>query len=198
MDEELQTRLPLTVDGLVVRRVDPNDFDDVLEYCSDPEVARYQIWPPYTPDQVAEFIDAQADMPVGGPGMSLLLVVELDGKVIGDCQLTVAGPDDPQAEIGFAFNPQFTGQGFASRAVAAVLGFAFVQLGMHRVTACTDVRNERSWRLMERVGMRREAHFIHDAFVKGEWVDDYVYAMPDHEWHERHPSLARAVAVELD
>jgi RimJ/RimL family protein N-acetyltransferase len=46
--------------------------------------------------------------------------------------------------------------------------------------------------------MRREAHFIHDAFVKGEWVDDYVYAMLDHEWHERHPTLARVVAVELD
>ncbi|MGQ0633036.1 MAG: GNAT family N-acetyltransferase [Planctomycetaceae bacterium] len=53
---------------------------------------------------------------------------------------------------------------------------------MHRIVAAVDVRNDRSWRLMERIGMRRAAHFIHDARAKDEWVDDYVYAILESEW----------------
>jgi len=63
-----------------------------------------------------------------------------------------------------------------------VLGYAFESLEMHRVRATTDVHNERSWRLLERVGMRREAHLPRNTFVKGEWIDDYLYVMVADEW----------------
>src|SRR5262249_27418806 len=115
--------------------------------------------------------------------------------VIGDCQLTVTSVEDRQAELGFAFNPRYTGRGLATRAVTAVLGFGFVQLGLHRIIASTDTRNERSWQLTERGGMRREAHFRHDNFVNGEWMDSFVYAMLDDEWRVRHPDLVAAVAI---
>lgn len=54
--------------------------------------------------------------------------------------------------------------------------FAFQTLDLHRIYAGTDTRNERCWRLLERVGMRREAHFRHEYCIGGEWIDSYVYA----------------------
>jgi RimJ/RimL family protein N-acetyltransferase len=197
MDDSLAIRLPLSIGELLIRRIGPDDFEDLREYWSNPESNRYN-WGPYTDDQVVATIEAQGEVEVGGPGAALILAVVLDGKVIGDCQLTVTSPDDCQGEIGFTFNPQFTGRGLATRAVAAVLGFGFVQLGLHRIEATTDARNERSSRLMERAGMRREGHFIHSSNSNGEWVDDYVYALLDHEWHDRHPDLATVVPVEGD
>jgi len=184
-DGQTKGRLPLNVGNMVIRRIGSADYQDLLEYLSDPNVARFQFSPPYSADQVAALVESQGAVRVGDPGVALVLVAELKRRVIGDCQLTIHSLDDRQAEIGFRFNPQFTGRGLATQAVSAVLGFAFGRLGMHRVVSCTDVRNERSWRLMERVGMRREAHFQHDSYTKDEWVDDYVYAMLDHEWQQR-------------
>jgi aminoglycoside 6'-N-acetyltransferase len=194
VNEAPETRLPLSIDGLVVRRVVPSDFDHLLAYWSDPAVALYQFRGPHTADQVRAMIDEQAEVRAGDPGVALVLVAVLDGVVIGDCQLTVTSGEDRQGEVGFAFNPRYTGRGLATRAVAAVLGFGFIQLGLHRIVAAMDDRNERSWRLAERVGMRREAHFRHDNLVGERWMDSFVYAMLDEEWRARHPDLVPSMA----
>ena len=189
MDEPPVTRLPVFVDDFVLRRIGPTDVHDLLEYWSDPQVVQYQFWGPLTCENIVALIDSQRSVMAGDPGVAFVLAVELDHKVIGDCQLTVTRVDDRQAEIGFAFHPRFLGRGIASRAVASAIGFGFVQLGLHRIVAATDVRNERSWRLMERLGMRREAHFIHETFAKGQWVDAFVYAILDEEWKQLHSEL---------
>jgi RimJ/RimL family protein N-acetyltransferase len=75
------------------------------------------------------------------------------------------------------FHPDHTGQGFATEAVRAVLGLAFDFYRMHRVVAQLDARNERSARLCERVGMRREGHLRQDWWSKGEWTDTLVYGL---------------------
>ena len=85
-----------------------------------------------------------------------------------------------------SFNRIYTGRGLATEAVVAVMGFAFNRLGIHRICAGVDTRNERSWKLMERVGMRREAHFVDANYEDGQWIDDYVYAMLDLEWNDRY------------
>jgi len=190
-----ETRLPLDLGDLLLRRVGPDDARDLLEYRSDPEVARYQYWEPYTPDRGADLLDRQAHVRAGDPGMPLLLGADLGGKVVGDCQLTVTSPEHGQGEIGFLFNPRFTGRGLATRAVAVTLGFGFVQLGLHRISSATFVENERAWRLMERVGMRREAHFVHDGLAKGRWVDVFGYANLADEWRQRHPDLMPVVSL---
>jgi RimJ/RimL family protein N-acetyltransferase len=58
---------------------------------------------------------------------------------------------------------------------------------MHRIYGRCDVRNHGSYKLMERMGMRREAHFIHNEIFKGEWGDEYIYAILEDEWRELHP-----------
>ncbi|MHC4225613.1 MAG: GNAT family N-acetyltransferase, partial [Planctomycetota bacterium] len=72
--------------------------------------------------------------------------------------------------------------GIATEAVTALLQFGFGAMGLHRISARTGLRNERSWRLMERVGMRREAHFRQSHRVSGEWDDEFVYAALACEW----------------
>ena len=74
-----------------------------------------------------------------------------------------------------------------------MLGFGFVQLELHRITAAAFTENERAWRLMERVGMRREAHFVYAGFVRGRWVDVFGYAMLADEWAARHADLTTVV-----
>lgn len=176
--------LPLALGELTLRRIGPEDARDLYEIYSRPEVARYDFWDPWEPDDVETHIRSQYEIRVGDPGVPLVLGVVLTDvkKLIGDCQITINSIDFRQAEIGFCFNPDYGGRGYATSAVNACLGFAFLELDMHRVIASVDVRNQRSWRLMERLGMRREAHFIHASLIKNEWVDDYLYALLDEEW----------------
>jgi RimJ/RimL family protein N-acetyltransferase len=176
--------LPIDLGDLTLRRLRHTDYADLLAYYSDPDVARYQQWGPMTADELAAIFEGQGSVLPGDPGVPLILAVELkaEQRVIGDCSLTVTDPMSRQAEIGFCFHPHQRGRGYSTRAVRAALEFAFGSLDVRRVVAATDVRNERSWRLLERIGMRREGHFRQCAFVKGEWIDDYLYAMLADEW----------------
>jgi RimJ/RimL family protein N-acetyltransferase len=195
IDDDFDGRLPLQVDELLIRRIAPEDLHDLYAYWGDPTLAEFQLREPFTLEQVRYALISQAKLRLGHPGPALILAVERERRVIGACQLTITDPVHLQAELGYSFHPSFHGRGFATRAVSAVLGFGFLQLGLHRIEASMDVRNERSWRLCERVGMRREAHFLHNVRHRDEWVDDFVYAMIDTEWRARYPYLEAAVGL---
>jgi RimJ/RimL family protein N-acetyltransferase len=136
-----------------------------------------------------------------------VLVVEHAGRIVGDLMLRV---DDAwgqtevardavatQAELGWAFDPAVHGQGLAREACTALLGVCFDSLGLRRVTAGCFADNEPSWRLMERLGMRREAHLVADALHRsGRWLDSYTYALLRDEWQARRDETGRpAVGV---
>jgi RimJ/RimL family protein N-acetyltransferase len=90
---------------------------------------------------------------------------------------------DAQAELGWALDPGHTGRGYATEAVRELLRHCFEDLGVHRVVANCFVANETSWRLMERVGMRREQHAVSESLHRsGRWLDTVGYAMLDAEW----------------
>jgi RimJ/RimL family protein N-acetyltransferase len=187
-------RLPLLQGDLAVRRLHAGDGTDILAYRSDPAVARQQYWEPYTAEGVALLLAGQAHVRPGMYGVPLILAAEFEGKVVGDFPLTINVPEHLQGEVGFAFHQGYTGRGLATRTLAIVLGFGFIQLGLHRITAATFAENERAWRLMERVGMRREAHFVHDGFVRGRWMDVLGYGMLADEWQARHAGLVAVVS----
>jgi RimJ/RimL family protein N-acetyltransferase len=121
------------------------------------------------------------------------LVIELDGVVIGDLMLKIedawaqAEVKDQargvQAELGWCLNPDFEGRGYATEAVALLIRICFEDLGLRRVTAGCFADNERSWRLMERVHMRREEHTVRESLHRsGEWLDGLGYALLADEW----------------
>jgi RimJ/RimL family protein N-acetyltransferase len=124
------------------------------------------------------------------------LVVELHGVVIGDLMLSVEDgwaqaevaeqARDVQAEIGWCFDAHHQGHGYATEAVEELLRICFEDLGLRRVTANSFADNESSWRLMERVGMRRETYTLRESLHRsGEWLDGVGYALLADEWRSR-------------
>jgi RimJ/RimL family protein N-acetyltransferase len=90
---------------------------------------------------------------------------------------------DAQAELGWVLDPAHTGHGYASEAVRELLRYCFQDLGVRRVTANCFLANDTSWRLMERVGMRREQHAVRESLHRsGRWLDTVAYAILDEEW----------------
>lgn len=180
--------LPIELDELILRRVKYGDKSDLFEIYSNPDFTRYQLFDPWTIEQTDDFVCSQYKISAGDTGVPFVLVAvhREDNKVIGECQLSICPTFHRQGEMGFGLNLAYAGRGLATKMVNATLRFGFQQLRLHRITAAADVRNERSWRLMERLGMRREAHFVHRTYARDEWVDDYVYAMLDEEWLARN------------
>ncbi|MHB1288892.1 GNAT family N-acetyltransferase [Georgenia sp.] len=87
------------------------------------------------------------------------------------------------AELGWMIHPDHCGNGYATEAVRALIRLCFAQLGLRRLTANCFADNTASWRLMERVGMRRELHTVRDSLHRdGEWLDALGYALLADEW----------------
>lgn len=174
---------------LVLRRFRPDDAARLAEYRSDPEVACYQGWDaPFALDTAEAFVAALADAHPDTPGEWFQLAIAEaggDGRLVGDVGVFVDGDEPRLARLGFTLAPDAQGRGYATEAVTAVLGYLFGR-GKHRVSADCDVRNAASAALLERVGMRREAHHLASAWWKGEWTDEYVYAVLADEWSSRH------------
>jgi RimJ/RimL family protein N-acetyltransferase len=119
--------------------------------------------------------------------------MELDGAVGGDLMLRVEDAwaqrevlDDArgtQAELGWVVDPAHGGRGLATEAVRELLRICFEDLALRRVVASCFADNTASWRLMERLGMRREEHTVADALHRsGTWLDGYGYALLATEW----------------
>lgn len=176
---------PILTKRLKLRPLMMSDLDDIYEYHRQPEVVRYMYWEPKTrPETRAKLEQNMTQMQFTGEGSSLVLAVELPDieKVIGEMTLFWRSEKHQQGEIGFVFNPAYHGRGYATEAAAAILSLGFDYLDLHRIYGRCDARNVSSYRLMERLGMRREAHFIHNEIFKGEWGDEMIYAILQDEW----------------
>ena len=112
-------------------------------------------------------------------------MLKATSAVIGDATLFLLSAEHRQGEIGFLFHPDHHGRGYATEAAELLLQLAFEEFTLHRVIGRLEPRNEASVRVLERLGMRREAHFVENEFVKGEWQSELVYALLEREWRAR-------------
>ncbi|MDQ3253627.1 MAG: GNAT family N-acetyltransferase [Acidobacteriota bacterium] len=174
----------LETERLMLRRLHDPDLMTFLAYLNDPVVARYQTWESYTEQQAMEVIAQQKSLAPGQPGTWFTFAVALKEKqaLIGHIALSVKESDEQQAEVGFTFSREYQGQGFAREAAVCVLDYSFNTLKLHRVMAVTDVENQRSVALLDRLGMRKEGHFIENIWFKGKWGSEYLYAILAEEW----------------
>lgn len=161
-----------------VRLFTPDDVSDAYEFMSDPEVARYEYLPPYTQKRAEKEIIKLSEIAPRTIGKWNEFAVELKetSKVIGCVCIHLEDNKSWQAEIGFHFNRRYQGKGLAYETSLGLLKYG-IQLGTHRFYATVDVRNQKSVALMERLGMKREGHFRENCYVKGEWCDEYSYAI---------------------
>ncbi|KMO97828.1 GNAT family N-acetyltransferase [Streptomyces roseus] len=177
--------LPLGTERLLLRLFTPDDLDDLYAYQGLSEVARFLYRPPLTREQCVQSLTRRAAGTAWAEDGDDLVVAVCpvgESKVVGEVVLKLASARARQVEIGWAFNPEYGGRGYATEAARAVAALAFAELGAHRLFARLDVLNTGSVRVCERLAMRREAHLVENDLDDERWGSEYVYAMLAREW----------------
>lgn len=176
----------LAGERVVLRRFRPGDVPEFVAYRSSPAVARYQSWDaPYSREDGERFVQGLITSHPDTPGEWFQFAVALraTGQLVGDCAAMPHADDPSQCEIGFTLAERYQGHGYATEAVRLLIGYLFTARGKHRIIAYCDARNAASAAVLERLAMRREGHLRESTWAKGEWTDDLLYAVLDHEWH---------------
>jgi RimJ/RimL family protein N-acetyltransferase len=169
----------------VLRAFEPRDFDAVHAMRSNPDVVRYLYWDVHTKDQARRALEDRIRFrSIHREGDVLALAAVLHGAddMVVDLILRCVSEEHSLGEIGYIVHPAHQGNGYATEAARAVLAIAFDDAGFHRVVGCLEARNAASARVLEKLGMRREAHLVENEWVKGEWQSEVIYAMLAREW----------------
>lgn len=179
----------LLTERLVIRRFTTADAEAFARYRSIPAVARYQSWEaPYSLDRARSFVGwMESHYPdERGEWYQLAIATRDDpGTLIGDCAFQARAAEPLIADIGYSLDPAVQGNGYGTEAITELVRYLFEDRTKHKVCADCDIRNEPSWKLLERVGFRREGE-MHEAFWDGDgWASEYLYGMLASDWHAR-------------
>ena len=178
---------PVRTSRLSLRRATVDDLEATWSFRRLDPVAR---WVGSAPRSLEDYATSFPDR------IATTLVIELNGTVIGDLMIEVQDgwsqkevadrARGSQAELGWTMHPDHGGHGYATEAVAELVRICFEGLGLRRVIAQCFSDNESSWRLMERLGMRREQHNVRESLHRElGWLDGYGYALLADEWRQR-------------
>ncbi|MEQ1735038.1 MAG: GNAT family protein [Rhodoglobus sp.] len=174
---------PWVTERLTLRLLTSDDVDAAHRWMSDPDTVRYMLYEPRSRQTVAEKVaEDGASAVLAKDGDYLQPAIVVDGAVAGTIYFKLTSVDDLTAEIGWVLARGFHGHGYAHEAANATLDRAFGQLGLRRVFAELDPRNDASVALCRRLGMRHEAHFVEHLAFKGEFADTDIYAILASEW----------------
>jgi RimJ/RimL family protein N-acetyltransferase len=163
-------------DLLELRSIELEDKYQIYAYRSDSEISRYQSWKPKTIEEV------QREPNILNTWMQFAICTRADHKLVGDCGTHFLENDLDQVEIGITISKQNQGMGYGAETLAVIFDYIFLNLGKHRIIASVDPENTASIKLLEKMKMRKEAHFIKSICIDGEWVDDVIYAILAIEW----------------
>jgi RimJ/RimL family protein N-acetyltransferase len=181
---------PLRTERLTLRPARPDDADATWSFR---KLDCVNEWLTDRPTDIASY-HAQFTEP---SRLATTIVIQLghhpEADIIGDLMLRRENARahreradqarETQAELGWMLDPAHHGHGYATEAVTELIRYAFEDLGLRRVTATCFFDNHTSWRLMERVGMRREAHPVRESLHRcGQWLDTLTYALLADEW----------------
>lgn len=173
---------PLQTQRLLIRKLDVKDAQIFFQYRSMPAVYRFQSFEPKNMTDVESFFCGLAEYPnMPNTWFQLAVCMKDDSGLIGDIGMHFSD-DGEQAEIGYTINPDFQGKGYGLEAVSAVIKYLFTVLDKHRITASVDPENIKSIRLLEKAGMRKEAHFVRSIKMNNSWMDDCIYAILNEEF----------------
>jgi len=182
---EFSPALPILTERLRLRAFTLADVEAVFDYRRREDVTQYLIDPPMNRQRCAEIVSARIGQSgLAAEGDKIFLAVEhrSDAALLGEVTLILRDLQARQGEIGYILHPRYHGRGYATEAAEVLLELAFDGAGLHRVHARCDTRNVASYGVMERLGMRREAHFREHALFKGAWHEEYFYALLEQEW----------------
>lgn len=168
---------------LLLRDITIDDKLAIFDYRSDSETNKFQSWIPETLEDVDSFIQRNNKEFNQPESWYQVLITDKETKaVIGDVGIHFFGSENLQVELGITLNKNFHGKGYASEALKGVINFLFNDLKKHRIMASINPDNIDSLNLMERIGFRKEGHFVKSLFWKNNWVDDVIYALLQQDW----------------
>ncbi len=173
-----------STERLILRGFMPEDFEAYSAYRSLPSIYRFLYRDPPSAEALRERFDASLNASLSDDGSSLCWAVlrREDDVLMGEVSLKLTSKAALQAEVGYTFNPAYAGKGYATEAVRAVIDLGFGIFGFHRIFARLDAQNAGSIGVVERLGLRREAHLIENDRFNGVWGDEYIYAVLSREW----------------
>jgi RimJ/RimL family protein N-acetyltransferase len=172
-----------TTERLLVRRFEPEDWEELYEYVSDQQVLKFE---PYAAFNMKQAKEEAARRKTDERFYAVCL--KDNNKLIGNLYFNKEAFDT--WELGYTFSRKHQGNGYATESAQGMMNYAFNKLGARRIIALCNPKNTRSWKLMERLHMRREALFIQKGYFKVDndgnpiWTDSYEYAILKSEWME--------------
>ena len=184
--------LPIMTERLVLRRFTMDDVPALLGLVREPSVARVMLGIEPTEASVRDYLARQTSYQPFEQDRCFDLALERKRQcqVIG--LLSLVRREHEKGEIGWALGTAHRGQGYVTEGARALMAYGFATLGLHRIYATTSDVNTGSWRVMERLGMRREGQLREAELRDGEWIDVLIYGLLDREWQARSPSTGES------
>jgi RimJ/RimL family protein N-acetyltransferase len=176
---------PIATERLLLRPFELGDLDALVAIHGDPDVVRYLYFDARSRDELRDVLAEKrlrTAIAKEGDPLNLAGVLADSGELVGDFTLWMTSEKHRQGEVGYILHPAHGGRGYATEGARALLRLGFEELSLHRICGRLDGRNTASARVLERLGMRREAQLVENEQVKGRWTDEVVYAMLAREW----------------
>ncbi|WP_371671357.1 GNAT family N-acetyltransferase [Streptomyces sp. NBC_00289] len=171
----------LTGERTVLRPFTEDDADGIRTILEDPEVIRFTFEPStdLTPERLRAWYgsrSAQTDR------LDLAVTDRVTGELVGEVVLHEWDPDARSCTFRTLIGPRGRGRGFGTEATRLIVGYGFEELGLHRVQLEAYRHNHRALRVYEKVGFVTEGVRRETQVRDGEWVDEVLMAILDHEW----------------
>lgn len=176
----------ISTERLILRSIRLSDAESMFLYRSEPRIMGFQSWKPEAINEVEEFIDKSSKIfNIPNTWYQLVIISKETEELIGDIGIHFLDTDGTQTEIGFTLSLEYQGRGYATESINEVINFLFSNLKKHRIFASVDPSNIKSIAVLERCGMRKEAHFKKSVWINEEWTDDIIYAILNEEWRSK-------------
>lgn len=168
---------------LIIRDLITKDWMDVHIYASDPKVTEYMIWGPNNEDETKSYVNQQIEkqQEIERTDFEFAVILKDTKQLIGGCGIYIK---EFNAEIGYCFNPDYWGSGYASEASKALLRLAFEKFKVHRVYATCRPGNIGSAKVLGKIGMKQEGHLREDLWTKGKFHDSCLFSILETEYSE--------------
>ena len=165
----------IQTERLIIRNYKESDLVDIMNYFSNEEVSKYEDFYPMSEAQVRDIIAEWKEM-----DNRLVAEVKATNTVIGSIGYWT--DDEGHHCIDYDFNPEYSGKGYATEAAKELVRYLFKEVGVPAVYGDCDVRNEASWKLMERLGFRRMEQLDNQSYKDDEngepiLISTYLYGL---------------------
>ena len=162
---------------LIIRGFEPDDWKSVYEYTRDREVMKYIPEGALSEEKAKELVNSN----IGSEAEKFPVVLKNENQLIGHMVFHKYFGSHTY-EIGWVFHPGYQHKGYATEAAKAILEYGFSEMGLHRIIATCQPENIPSYRVMEKIGMRREGYFKKCIPHGDHWWDEYYYSILEEEW----------------